>query len=111
MTSKILKYFYSKSWLIIPVLFFSSFVVTSCSHKNEISKEKFIKVYCDLLIAQDTLKTSNEKTRQEVFKRYSVTSAEYDSTISYYNSDPKRWDKFFDEAIDYLQSLRAEKKN
>lgn len=58
---------------------------------------------------QDTTHSMNDKMRQEIFNRYSVTGDEYNSTIESYNSNPKKWDKFFDRAIEYLKELRKNK--
>ena len=47
-----------------------------------------------MLIAQDTTGANNKKLENikgEVLKRYSVSKTDYDSTLSFYNSDPKRW--------------------
>jgi len=105
----ILKYFRSGTLFIISLIILSSLLFTSCSQKKGIDEAKFIKVYCDLLIAQDTTHAMNDKMRQEIFRKYSVTKEEYNSTIQLYNNDPKKWDKFFDKAITYLQELRKNK--
>ena len=65
-----------------------------------------------MLIAQDTTGANNKKLENikgEVLKRYSVSKTDYDSTLSFYNSDPKRWSEFFDKAINYLEQLKKEK--
>jgi flagellar motor component MotA len=106
---KTLKYFRSGGLFIIPLIILSSLLLNSCSQKKNIDEDKFIKVYCDLLIAQDTTHAMNDKMKQEIFKKYSITKEEYNSIIQLYNNDPKKWDKFFDKAITYLQELRKKK--
>ncbi|HKJ80453.1 MAG TPA: DUF4296 domain-containing protein [Ignavibacteriaceae bacterium] len=106
MIIKILKYFRPGALFIIPLIILSSLLLTSCSQKKGIDEAKFIKVYCDLLIAQDTTHEMNDKMRQEIFDKYSISKEEYNSTIQLYNNNPKKWDKFFDKAITYLQKLR-----
>ena len=91
------------------MIIISSLLLDSCSQKKGIPEDKFVKIYCDLLIAQDTTRAMNDTMRKEIFDRYSITAAEYNSTIQQYNSDPKKWDKFFDRAINYLQELRKKK--
>ena len=65
-----------------------------------------------MLIAQDTTAANGKKfesIKAEVLKRYSVSKIDYDSTLSFYNSEPKRWSEFFDKAIAYLEQLKKEK--
>lgn len=94
--------------MIIPLIILS-LVLNSCSDKKEIKEDKFIKVYCDLLIAQDTTRTVSREMRNEIFARYEVTEEQYNLTVQSYNNDPKKWDEFFDKAINYLQELRKKK--
>lgn len=103
-----MKYFRLPGLLFIPLLILPLFL-NACSSKKEIKEDKFIKIYCDLIIAQDTTNAMNESLRGEVFRRYAVTEEEYNNTILSYNKDPKKWDKFFDKAIEYLGELRKKK--
>lgn len=108
MVKNIIKYFRLPGLLFIPLLILPLFL-NSCSSKKEIKEDKFIKIYCDLIIAQDTTNTMNDSIRREIFRRYSVTEEQYNSTILSYNKDPKKWDEFFGKAIDYLGELRKKK--
>ena len=88
------------------------FLFSSCSASPPIKEEKFIKVYVDMLIIQDTTRAKGsqlESIKKEVLKRYSISAADYNSTINFYNSDPKRWSEFFDKAIAYLEQLKKQK--
>ena len=94
---------------IFPLLFIFLPFFTSCSNDNVIDEDKFVKIYTDLVIAQDT--TGNNKAvfdslKLVIFKRYKVSEVQYDSTISYYNENVQRWEKFFDKATAYIQSLK-----
>ena len=65
-----------------------------------------------MLIAQDTTRSDGrqlEVIKKEVLKRYSVSDADYNSTLKFYNSEPKRWSEFFDKAIAYLEQLKKNK--
>ena len=85
------------------------FVLTGCS--NRINEDKFILVYSDLVIAQDTLKTNNNLNaiKSTVFRKYNVTEKEYTETLKYYNSDPRKWEAFFNKTISHLEDLRSKK--
>jgi Domain of unknown function (DUF4296) len=85
---------------------------SGCSKNRIINEDKFVKLYADLVIQQDTLNTLNYKTdslKIAVFKRYDVNEEDYKNTIKYYNQDPSRWEKFFNKVTAYLEGLK--KKN
>lgn len=94
-------------------LFFSIFItvfiiiLTGCK-EQPVSEDKFIKVYTDLIIAQDTANTAFtlDEVKRAVFAKYKVTDEDYNNTFKYYNENPERWEIFFDKAIAYLESQR-----
>ena len=85
------------------------FSFAGCSHK--ISEDKFILVYSDLVIAQDTLKGNLKQgeIKNLVFKRYNVSENEYTETLNYYNSNSRKWEAFFNKTISHLEDLRNKK--
>jgi predicted patatin/cPLA2 family phospholipase len=86
--------------------------IAGCSNDRILDKDKFVKVYTDLVIAHDTIpqKTANfDSVKQAVFNKYGITSGQYDSTVNYYNKDVERWQSFFKAATAYIDTLR--KKN
>ena len=89
------------------LLFLFSFA--GCSHK--INEDKFILIYSDLVIAQDTTKGNIKlgEIKNMVFKRYNVSEKEYTETLNYYNSDPRKWENFFNKTISHLEGLRSKK--
>ncbi len=94
--------------VLLPSLF-----IEGCSHSRRIDEDKFVKIYTDIVIAQDTAnanKNQIDEIKSKVFNRYDVTPALYDSTLSYYNSNPQRWEKFFDKTIKYVEGLRDRSK-
>ena len=94
--------------LIIPL----AIMLNSCSKSPAVKEDKFIKLYVDMLIAQDTSKANGKQleiVKKQVLKKYSVSESEYDSTLNFYNEDPKRWSEFFDKAITYLEQLKKRK--
>ena len=97
---------------VIPTLLISIIIFQGCRKEVKvIPEEKFIKVYVDLLILQDTTSTDSlslDSLKALVFKNHIVSAEEYDATIRYYNSEPKRWEEFFDKAITYAEELKKE---
>ncbi|HSW56758.1 MAG TPA: DUF4296 domain-containing protein [Ignavibacteriaceae bacterium] len=94
------------TFLIISTLFLSA-----CDKGPPIPEEKFIKVYVDLLIIQDT-KTAEtfplDSIKTLVFTKHNILSEQYDETINYYNSQPEKWVAFFDSATVYVERLKRD---
>jgi len=85
--------------------------MTACDKKPPIPEEKFIKVYVDLLIVQDTTAAetfSLDSIKTLVFANHDISSEQYDETINYYNSQPEKWVAFFDSATAYAEGLKKE---
>ena len=94
------------TFLIISALLFSA-----CDKAPPIPEEKFIKVYVDLLIIQDTTTAdtfSLDSVKTLVFTRHNISSEQYDETINYYNSQPEKWVVLFDSATAYVERLKKE---
>jgi len=94
------------TFLIISTLFLSA-----CDKGPPIQEEKFIKVYVDLLIVQDTTTAETfplDSIKTLVFTKHNISSEQYDETISYYNSRPEKWAAFFDSAKVYVERLKKE---
>ena len=100
------------NWKTSIILFsFIALLNLACEDKAPIPEEKFIKVYVDLLIVQDTTRTDSisvDSIKSIVFSKYNITSKAYDSTIEDYNSEPEKWEQFFEKAITYAEKLKSE---
>ncbi len=85
-------------------------MLIGCDKKQPIPEEKFIEVYSDLVIAQDTSTTQNKLQRdsiqQMVFSRYNVSHDEYEKTTEFYSSNPEKWETFFNKVIDSLEARK-----
>jgi hypothetical protein len=93
------------------LLIVSSLLLSGCDKEPPIPEEKFIKVYVDLLIIQDTTNTdtfSLDSVKTIVFDRHSISVEQYDATINYYNSEPEKWQAFFDSATAYVEGLKKD---
>jgi len=93
------------------LFFIFSLFLSACDKGPPIPEEKFIKVYVDLLIIQDTTTAetfSLDSIKTLVFTRHNISSGQYDETISYYNSQPEKWVVLFDSATAYVERLKKE---
>ncbi len=81
-------------WLIILLFFFT----VACDESPPIPDKKFLELYVDLLIIQDTTTTTNfslDSVKTLVLKRYKVSSGQYEAMLKYYNSNPRKMDCVF----------------
>ena len=95
------------NFYILSFIFLSLFIA-SCSKDRILDEDKFVKVYTDLVIANDTIpeKTANfDSVKQAVFNKYGITAGQYDSTVNYYNKNVERWQNFFKAATAYIDTL------
>ena len=84
--------------------------IFSCSKDDILPEDKFIKIYIDILVAQDTLSNSsisNDSLKTLILEKYNVTDSIYTKTIEYYNNNPDKWEKFFEDAIKQVEELKA----
>jgi hypothetical protein len=93
------------------LFFIFSLFLSACDKGPPIAEEKFIKVYVDLLIIQDTTTAetfSLDSIKTIVFTRHNISPEQYDETINYYNSQPEKWVAFFDSATVYVERLKRD---
>lgn len=83
-----------------------SFSLQSCKESPPVDEKKFIRIYTDMIIMQDTSSSTQQEIKKEVLKRFNVTENDYDNTIKYYNNDPERWQPFFDSVITYIEKIK-----
>jgi hypothetical protein len=94
----------------ITIIFLLTVSILSCSKDDILPEDKFIKIYIDILVAQDTLSNSsisNNSLKTLILEKYNVTDSIYTKTIEYYNTNPDKWEKFFEDAIKQVEKLKA----
>ncbi|MCC6549837.1 MAG: DUF4296 domain-containing protein [Ignavibacteriaceae bacterium] len=82
------------------------FLLTGCSKEKPLDQEKFIEVYYDILVLQESRGmefSAMQKIREEIYKKHGITHAQYEATIAYLSKDTKRWEEFFDAMIAYVR--------
>ena len=90
-------------------LFITFVLFSACEKSPALPEDKFIKVYVDILVAQDTLQDKSippDSIRAIILKKHNIPDSLYTNTIDYYNSSEERWEKFFDRAIKYVEELK-----
>jgi hypothetical protein len=95
------------------LLLIFALLLSACDKGPPIPEEKFIKVYVDLLIIQDTTTASTfspDSVKTLVFTRHNISAEDYDATVNYYNSQPEKWVAFFDSTTAYVENLKKEAK-
>lgn len=102
---------------IIPVIACGFILLLSlsfpaCSDKT-LDRDKFIDAYVDLRIAEDTLKSDDhtmQNLKEKIFNEHGITEEQYNSTFEYFNNNPELWEKFYDEAIARVDTLKKKRK-
>lgn len=95
--------------LILSLIYFFG----GCSDSKLLKEEKFVHVYTDLVIAQDTSNVDYkeiEGLKKIIFKKHNITSDQYERTLNYYNENPSRWDPFFEKVIQLVEALKEDAK-
>lgn len=96
----------------ITIIFLLTAFIFSCSKDDILPEDKFIKIYIDILVAQDTLSDSsisNDSLKTLILEKYNVTDSVFTKTIEYYNYNPDKWEKVFEDAIKQVEELKATK--
>lgn len=106
------------------VLFFFSFMLTSCSKREEkipadiISKDKMVQVMVDIHIAEsrsqigvpfNDIKTQKQSYYKFVFEKHKISYTLLKKSFDYYTARPEIFSKIYDEVITELSKRQAEK--
>ena len=88
-------------------------LLISCSEENTIDSESLAKVYVDILVIEDYYAGTDSISvkKDEIFNKYSITEKEYHSSFQKIGNNREEWDKFFDLANNYLDTLKEKVKN
>ena len=103
----------SKNYLFyIFLLSFLSLLFWGCAKEQKIKEKTFVKIYADLVIAQDSLAVDSVSFANEqnvIFTRYNVTKKLYVKTLDHYKKNPDKWKSLFEEVIAYLREKEKKK--
>jgi|GEM_PF-686636 len=98
------------SIIIVSLIFIISTGLLSCKKQPAIDEKKFVKIYTDIILMQDTSLSSQSEIKKEVLNRFNVNENDYDKTIKYYNDEPDKWQPFFDSVITYIEKIKPKPK-
>ena len=91
-------------FMILPI------ILISCQKDKTliINKEQFIDIYARILIInQMTIdKKNQDHLLQELYDQNNITQANIDSTVSFYNSNPKEWVEIYDRIRETIMKLK-----
>ena len=94
------------------ILTFSLIFLCCCASEQSgpLDNEKFIEIYARLLIISemDISKDHQDKLVGELYRDYSVSKAEIDTSIAYFNANPKEWAGILEKTRDKIQEIRKE---
>ncbi len=95
-----------------PMLFYT------CQNDKIIDEDKFVNVYTEMIIAQDSISvfpkdsllTKNIRTqiRDSILNKFNVSLNQYQRTVDYYNEEPLRWQEFFDKVFAEVEKMKTE---
>ena len=95
-------------------LTFMLFFVFFCEKEKTttINKEQFIEIYARLLIINEMKvdKEFQDRLLQKLYTNNNITTADIDSTVSSYNSNPREWVEIYDLVRKKIQEIRNEYK-
>jgi hypothetical protein len=94
------------------ILAFLVIFLQFCQKKEKITidQEQFIEIYARLLIINELKveKSFHDRLLQNLFNENNVTSAEIDSTVSYYNSNPREWVYIYNRVREKILKIKSE---
>ena len=94
----------------ITIIFLVTTFIFSCSQNDIVPEDEFIKIYVDILVAQDTLtdnSISTDSLKTLILQKYNITDSIYTNTIEYYNNNPDKWERIFEDAIKQVEELKT----
>ena len=93
------------------IFMFTIFIASSsCDQAPPISDKKFIKVYSEMVLMQDTSSLSQILIKDTVLNKFKISKNDYDRTIEFYNNNPEKWQTFFDSVIVYMEKVKPKSK-
>ena len=87
--------------------------LSACSDFQKIEQDKLVKIYVDILIAEEKYfdDTDSLKIRyNEIFESYDVSEEDYLKQIEFLALDRDEWDRFFNKAYAYIDTLKSQNK-
>lgn len=103
--------FYLKQVNAVSVIITLLFIVVSCTSETYYDEKTAAKIYVDLLVIEESNLYDADSVkikRDEYFLSNNIDQEKYERTMSGYELDEKKWNKFFNEAELIIDSLKNE---
>jgi len=85
-------------------------LLISCDSQSQPPQKEVAQLYVDILVVEETYKKDVEKMNVAVdslYSKYGISENKYKSTLANYKFNEETWNKFFDLAEEYLDTLKA----
>jgi len=102
----------SGHFYFITIFFVLLISVVNCSqttHPKEISEDKFVMIYCDVISFSDLIQSKSRPAFiDSVLTHYNVTREDFEYTIKIYSKDTEKWENVFKKVVAELEKRVAE---
>ncbi len=101
-----------KKIIILSILLFLFACAKEKSKVDPVNKQKFIKVYTELIKLSEHFPPPSPEyldSANKIFKKYNFTKKDFQTYLSYYNQKPSRWEDFFQSTYDTLKQINPDK--
>ncbi len=108
---------YKHSGLIISLIITILFIGCSNRPKNVLDTEEMENFLFDMHLLESSLRTSGHLYRTpreqqfyyaELFDKYGITKADYDSSIVWYTKNPKEYNRIYDKVLARIDTLKKD---
>jgi len=85
-------------------------IIISCQSKSQNDIQKTSQIYVDLLVGEETYRGMPDSlidNRILIFSKYETTEEEYNESFLLMEKNKEEWNKFYENALSYLDTLRA----
>jgi hypothetical protein len=85
-------------------------IICSCQSEPQPDIQKLSLIYVDLLVAEETYRGMPDSllmVKNKIFSDYGITNEEYNESFMSIEGNSEEWNLFFENALTYLDSLRA----
>lgn len=88
------------------LIIFSLIMLFACSQESDVSQEKFVQIYKEILIARESTSDTEKGTSNvnEVFEKYNISESQFrDMFMKLSAEDPKRLTEMIDSVRIYTE--------
>lgn len=90
---------------LLAVLFF----IIACENKEIVDEQVMIESHVHVMITKELYKNHKDSLKikvNETYSKFGITEKKFLKTLESYSDDKEKWDRFFEQSLIYLDSLR-----